>query len=157
MLCYPFLCVIALRALREQAFLTGAQSSAEQQQQRAWTVKCPLAVLWLLGIYFLSGNMTSAGCEAQPGLHQTPPHSWAAAVLPCTPAAPSRRKERRSRRCTKSLPQESPSAQERKRRSWCHSAPLMARTLTMTPTHLVPVARGPEDLKGKMIRSVFRQ
>lgn len=44
--------------------------------------KCPLAGLWLCGIYFLSRNMTSAGSVWAPS---TLLHSWAAAVPPAHP------------------------------------------------------------------------
>lgn len=110
MRCYPFLCVIALRALQEGGPITGAQSSAEQQQ-RVWTVKCPLAGLRPCGISFLSGNMTSAGRKLSLGSINTATFLGCRRSS-CAPTAPSCRKERWRRTYARSLPQESPSMHE---------------------------------------------
>lgn len=83
MLCYPFLCVITLRALQEYGRHTGTQSSTEQQQ-KGWTVKYPLACLWLWGIYFLSRNMTSAGTSSA-WAPSAAPQSQATAIPPSHP------------------------------------------------------------------------
>lgn len=110
MLCYPFLCVITLRALQEYGRHTGTQSSTEQQQ-KGWTVKYPLAWLWLWGIYFLSRNMTSAGNKLSLGsISSTAVSGYSHSSF--TPIASSHRKERRSHTCTKTVPQASPSMRE---------------------------------------------
>lgn len=110
MLCYPFLCVITLRALQEYGRHTGTQSSTEQQQ-KGWTVKYPLALLWLWGIYFLSRNMTSAGNKLSLGsISSTAVSGYSHSSF--TPIASSHRKERRSHTCTKTVPQASPSMRE---------------------------------------------
>lgn len=83
--------------------------------------KCPLAGPWLCGIYFLSRNMTSAGCELSLGSINTATFLgcyWSS----CMPTAPSCRKERWSHSYTKTFPQESPSTHTKRNRSCCESS-----------------------------------
>ena len=94
MLSFPVCnCFKSLTRIRPPHRHTDTHSPQQQQQQRGMVVKRPLAAAWLCGIYFLSRNMTWAGCELSTGSINTPAFS-SCHRSSSTPTVPSCRKEK---------------------------------------------------------------